>query len=96
MAKCARMVREREWREEGGVLLTSGYKSLLTSHHRKVIMAMLRSLTSALNPSQTCMYLVEVHWYNRIGWTYTRSVRRHCPKTDRRPPAPPEDRKRPM
>lgn len=46
----------------GAALLTSGYRSLLTSHHRKVIMAMFSSLTSDLNPSQTCMYLVDVHW----------------------------------
>lgn len=41
--------------------LTCGYKSLLISHHWKVIMAMFRRLTSGLNPSQTCMYLVDVH-----------------------------------
>ena len=56
------------------LLLTSGYKSLLTLHHRKVIMAMFRSVTSVLNPSQTCMYLVDVHWC-RLGRVHVREQR---------------------
>lgn len=40
---------------------TCGYKALLLSHQWNVIMAMFKRLTSVRNPSQTCMYLVDVH-----------------------------------